>query len=391
MNRLTNFLVNSFFVIAIVDAANIFTGMKTKLFILLMIFLLLTHQNKLDVSYFRKLGIILLISLICFFCGRTYGYSYSTGFFIQYTMSFTLLLILAWVRFFSVERGMWISANILAYGTIIAYFFCFINPSFYSVIENLAETDEGTPVIYISSRTFLGINFDGVFYTPLAFVVLPCTISLYRLLCYKESKLHNLYLSILYSLALFCGGNRACLMCIVILWGGFGMYILLKNRPGLKILLLPLSLAAIIYLFLAFSSEKGESSNQTKQLHLLAYKQLWRSNPLVFFTGMGAGSEVYSPGFKHKTVLMEWTYLELIRLFGVFSLYILTIFYGPVYRLWKNRKEYKLGIPVALGCLLYMLSSYGNPYLINSTGFCLLIYLYSYVTNNKIKKRNYGC
>lgn len=388
MNRLTNFFVNTFFVIAIVDAANIFTGMKTKIFVLLMIFLLFTHQNRLDFSYFRKVAVIILISVICFFCGRVYGYPYSMDFFLQYTMSFSLLLILVWVRFFSVEKGMWIASSILAYGTIIAYFFCFLNPAFYTIIENMANTDDGTPVIYISSRTFLGINFDGVFYTPLAFIVLPCVISLYRFLYERKSRLYNLYLSMLYSLALFCGGNRACLMCIVIIWGGFGVYMLLKKYPVLKSILLPLSFCLILSLFFAFSNEKAESSNDTKQLHLLAYKQLWKTNPLVFFTGMGAGSEIYSPGYVGKTTLMEWTYLELVRLYGFFSLYILSIFYGPVYKLWKNRKKYKLGIPVTLGCLLYMLSSYGNPYLINSTGFCLLIYLYSYITNNKIKLGN---
>lgn len=383
MNRLTNFFVNTFFVIAVVDAANIFTGMKTKLFILLIIFLLLTHQKRLDLSYFRKVLVVLLISFVCFFCGRIYGYSCSIDFFIQYTMSFCLLLTLVWIKYFSVEKGMWIAANILSYGTIIAYFFCFINPAYYSFIENFASTSDGTPVIYISSRTFLGLDFDGVFYTPLAFVVLPCAISLYRFICCKKARAYNLYLSMLYSLALFCGGNRACLMCIVILWGVLGLYIFLKTHPFLKYILLPLSFCIILQLFFAFSGEKGEISNETKQLHLLAYIQLLKTNPLVFLTGMGAGAEVYSPGFVGKTPLMEWTYLELFRMYGVFSLYILSIFYCPVYKLWKNRKKYEYGIPIALGCLLYMLSSYGNPYLINSTGFCLLIYLYSYIENNK--------
>lgn len=393
MNKLTNFLVNTFFVVAIVDAANIFTGLKTKLFVILLIFLIFTHNSCLQKGYFKKFGIIVLISIVCYLCGRVYDYPCNNSFFAQYTMSFSLLLILAWEKYIHVEKGMWIAANLLAYGTILAYFLCFVFPQFEQIITDFVNNSEETRVIYISSRTFLGLNFDGVFYTPLAFVVLPCSIVLYRLFNNIGSKYNNLYLAILYSFALFCGGNRACLMCIVILWGGFGIFMLVSKYPIVKVILVPICAMGILALFFAFSNEKGEDSNDIKQLHLLAYKQLWTSNPLAYLTGMGAGSKIYSPGFHAKTELMEWTYLELVRLYGIFSVYILYIFYEPVYRLWKNRKKYYYGMPVAMGCFLYMISSYGNPYLINSTGFCLLIYLYSYIANCKRKneKKDSNC
>lgn len=380
MNRWINILLNLFFVVAIVDAANIFTGIKTKLFVVLLFVLILSGRKNIQKKYFAKVAITMLISTICFFCGRVYGYPVSFSFFFQYSLSFCLLLILAWDKFFCLEKGMWISANILAYGTILAYLFCFMFPQFKPIVENFSRSDDGTAVIYISSRTFLGVNFDGVFYTPLAFVVLPCTIALYRL-NYKGHRLYNFYLALLYSFALFCGGNRACMMCVTILWGGFGLYILVRKHPLLRLVILPCCLLGIISLFLAFTQEKGESSNETKQLHLLTYSKILDTNPLAFVTGMGAGSQVYSKGFMQKTVLMEWTYLELIRFYGVFSLYVLCLFYKPVWYLWKYKQYYEYAIPVSLGCLLYMLSSYGNPYLINSTGFCLLIYLYWYIDN----------
>ena len=385
MSKLINFLVNTFFVVAIVDAANIFTNMKMKLFMLVMLLLLFTHKKGLNTKHLATFVITVLISILCYLFGRLYGYSCDNSFFLRYTMSFSLLLLLMWGKYFSVEKGMWIAANILAYGTIVAYLFCFIYPQFMPLIEAFANNDEGTPVIYISSRTFLGINFDGVFYTPLVFVVLPGSICIYRLLTDKTKKAKNLYMALLYSTALFCGGNRACLMCIVILWGGIGMYIVTKRHPVVKVLILPICIIGIIGLAATFLQEKGESSNEIKELHLLTYEKLLDSNPITYVTGMGAGSLVYTKGFNAKVPLMEWTYLELFRMYGVFSLYILYLFYGPVYKLWKTKKYYQYGIPISLGCLLYMISSYGNPYLINSTGFCLLIYLYSYLSNQRLK------
>ncbi len=376
--QIINILVNLFYVIAIVDAANIFTGVKSKLFILVLLILFLTSKTRLYFKYFKMFCVVIAISIFCFICGRLYGYDYDIQFFSQYLLGFSMLLLLIWQKYYDVESGMWIASYILAYGVIAAYFACFINPAYSSIVLSLASNKEGTDIIYISQRSFLGYDFSGVFYTPLMFVVIPCSISIYRLFYFKGEKLKNLYMALLFTTALFCGGNRACLMCIAILWMLIGGYSFLIRHKFLLHVMLPIMLALIIILFETFNSE-DELSNRVKSLHIITYERILKENPLVYLTGMGAGSLVYTLGFEKKVPLMEWTYLELVRMFGIFSLYIIYIYYKPVLFLYRNKQFFKYGLPVAAGCFVYMVSSYANPYLINSTGFCVLIYLYSYI------------
>lgn len=293
-----------------------------------------------------------------------------------------MLLLLIWHRYYDLRYGLWISSLLLVVITIGGFYVSFINPALNEILLRYSENASGIPVIYISSREFLGITFDGVFYTPLMFLVLPCSISIYNV-CKNIHKTKYLIIAVILTLALFCGGNRACLMSIVILWFGVGGFFLLKKYVYLKLFLLPIAGILIFILFYKLISEQ-ETSNDIKSLHLLSYAQLFRENPLAFITGTGAGTLIYSQGFESETTLMEWTYLELVRLYGIFSIYVLFVFYRPGIILVRNNNYYKYGFPIGIGSCLYMLSAYGNPYLINSTGLSVLIFTYWYLKNNRI-------
>lgn len=399
MNKLTNFIINFFLIVAIVDAGNIFLGIKTPLFVLTIGYLLCRHRKNLDLNFLIYFLILLGISAICYVCGRLYNYNYDNAFLIQYTFSFSMLLLLLWHRYYDLRYGLWISSILLVVITIGGFYVSFINPALNEILLRYSENASGIPVIYISSREFLGLTFDGVFYTPLMFVVLPCAIAIYNV-CKSVHKTKYLIIALILTLALFCGGNRACLMSIVILWFGVGGYFLLKKFAYLKLLILPIAVVLIFILFYKLISEQ-ETSNDIKGLHLLSYVQLLHDNPLAFITGTGAGTLIYSYGFESETPLMEWTYIELFRLYGLFAIYILFVFYSPGIQLIRKNKYYKYGLPMGIGSCLYMLSAYGNPYLMNSTGFSVLIFTYWYFKKYKInfvsknihtgKRRKLGC
>ena len=90
----------------------------------------------------------------------------------------------------------------------------------------------------------------------------------------------------------------------------------------------------------------------------------------------------YSSGFLRVTNLTEWTYLELIRYFGILALVIIYIFYRPLVNLWKNFQN-NLSYTLFWAYLAYLLIAGTNPLLLSSTGMVVLLIVYSYVEKLK--------
>lgn len=381
MEKLRNVVLDIFVTLSVVDAANIFTGLKTVSFIVVFLLYFLSYGFKSN-HVFKMVCLIELISVISFIFGRIYGYDYDSGMYKQYTFSFFMLLVLMWDKNISISKIIYLPSFILSIGTILLYIIFYFYPEYKYLIS--AYTDTDPPVILISERTFLGIKFDGVFYTPLMFIVIPACLSLYKLLFEKKRRINNLLWVILFLVSLFIGGNRGCLLSLVFILSMALVFLLRKCSKKIFMIAVPVSLCLFIYLTFMLLSEK-EESNEVKSNHLETYMKILEDRPTVYITGMGPGSKVYSKGFHSYTPLMEWTYLELIRFYGLGSLVILYLFYNPVIYLYKHRAKFKYGLPISLGCGLYMVSAFGNPFLINSTGMVVLIYISTYIKHEKTK------
>lgn len=52
----------------------------------------------------------------------------------------------------------------------------------------------------------------------------------------------------------------------------------------------------------------------------------------------------------------------------------------------EKKAVYPLGIPISIGGAIYMFASATNPYLINSTGMIVLIYMYTYMEHGRYDK-----
>ena len=126
-------------------------------------------------------------------------------------------------------------------------------------------------------------------------------------------------------------------------------------------------------------SEKGESSNAIKYLHLTSYINLFSNNIDILFCGQGVGSFFYSLGFKMEVTQTEWSYIELIRYVGVFgAILIIGIYAFPLSIIYKNRKILTYAFPFSVGYILFLCIAGTNPLLINSTGMLALLTAYSY-------------
>lgn len=383
-NRILNFVLNLFVTVAIFDAANIFTGMKLKLFLFLLLCLLLLYGKKINIKYLKILCIIECISLLSFLWGRLYGFNHEVNFLQQYLTTFFLLSLLLWDKYININKIIWLPSILLSVATIICYVIILNFPELRILLEEFAYSKE-PPVIYLSERTFLGREFVSVYYTPLIFIVIPACVNIFKLLNQRKNRLINFFLSLLFCTALFCGGNRTCLLSIIMIIGGALLYRIWCTHRWLFHIIIPFVFCILAMLMYNLMTDE-ESSNETKLDHMETYYQLLSKSPQVYITGMGPGGMVYSKGFGSEVPLMEWTYLELLRFYGIGCLVILFVCFYPIYFLWKKKAVYPLGIPISIGGAIYMFASATNPYLINSTGMIVLIYMYTYMEHGRYDK-----
>lgn len=135
---------------------------------------------------------------------------------------------------------------------------------------------------------------------------------------------------------------------------------------------------AFVTVLLAAIMETDELSNTIKYGHLDSYAALFDENPLFLIFGQGPGATFYSEGFGEVVVRTEWSYLDLIRNYGVFSLIIVFVFAKPIFSFWKYRKQDDFNYCMFWSYLVYLLIAGTNPLLMSSTGMIVLLMAYSY-------------
>ena len=161
---------------------------------------------------------------------------------------------------------------------------------------------------------------------------------------------------------------------------GITIYTTFKDNPKAKLFFYPILLiGGIMFLYLIFllASDTHEASNLVKYGHIASYTELFENNPIYLLTGQGPGAYFYSEGFGKYVLQTEWTYLELVRWFGVFSILIVGVFFWPLITFWKYRSD-NLTFSLLGAYLAYLIIAGTNPLMSSSTGMMALIIAYSY-------------
>ena len=144
-----------------------------------------------------------------------------------------------------------------------------------------------------------------------------------------------------------------------------------------------LAIAFVVVLVLAATEEK-EASNVVKFGHLTSYWQLFDEHAIYFLFGQGPGTAFYSEGFNQVVYKTEWSYLELLRCFGIFSLGIVFVFFKPLVTFWKQRNLDDFTYCMFWSYLSYLAIAGTNPLIMSSTGMITLLMAYSY--EEKVKR-----
>ena len=135
------------------------------------------------------------------------------------------------------------------------------------------------------------------------------------------------------------------------------------------------------------ASETSEYSNSIKYAHVGSYIDLFIEHPQYLLFGQGPGTEFYTEGFRAYVVRTEWTYLDLVRNYGIGSLMIMSVFIFPLWRLRKSLSDnYVFGIYCTY--IIYLFIAGTNPLLMSSTGMAVILAIYSFMENYDNNEKN---
>lgn len=346
------------------------------------IFVLLVAYNmafrKPEVRYVPHLAAIFSAILICYVIAEMQKNTIDYDQLLAVFKSFAPLVMLLWIRHYNVIKLSLIPGALM--GVLISTLYILAASN--HVIEMLIYRFVGQydDMIMMSHRTFLGFTFFNMYYksvTSLVFVLFMFLFMLFN----KQTRFRWLVLifALLLVFSFLVSGSRSTILLPVALLG-LVTYKYVSGSRYLKyfiypaIVLLAVSFVALIVLL---ASEKSEASNVIKYGHLESYANLFTEHPEYILFGEGPATKFYSIGFHRMTLLTEWTYLELLRNYGLFSLLILASVLYPLYNILK---DYKNSLSFGIGCtyIIYFFVAGTNPLLFSSTGMVMILSAYSY-------------
>ncbi len=370
-----NVLFTLFFLALMLDPTSTILHIKDKLFVLVVAYNVVFFRPS-----FRFFPHILLV-YVAVACGFITGEMQNGVADLDYILSvckaFAPLLLLLWAHHYDFVRLTLGPALVTALVACVIYGLCTYDEHTEGLIYAYMKEHDDT--IMMSHRYLLGFKVFAIYYK--SFVSLAFALFYFYYQIYNHPR--RWYLTLLpvaiLTFAFLVSGTRATMLLpffVIVLVG----YRSVSRMGRWRYALYPLiACAAVLFVsaLVLFASETSEASNTIKYGHLLSFQDLFERNPLYLVFGQGVGTGFYSKGFHRMTNTTEWSYLELLRQYGLFCLPILFVLAYPFADMWRRRRDnFCFGI---MGTYLaYLLVAGTNPLLIGSTGMIMILCAYSY-------------
>lgn len=300
--------------------------------------------------------------------------------------AFVPLLLLPWIDRYDVLRLSRIPVLITAAIVVILFWLIFFNPIIESAVYSFVWSHDNT--IMMSHRYFLGMRFFGMYCKSTVAMLPVFCIAVYNVVTPSKRNLID-FLLVIFLLHLFLiSGTRSTTLLPLLLFVAI-LFVYCRNKRFFNYVFYPaalLAVLAIVFILLRLLMEKSEASNLVKYAHLTSYLGLFERNPSYILFGQGPATYFYSEGFRHMTNITEWTYIELIRCYGLFSIVILYIIIKPLFVLFKRINRSDVVIAFILGYLLYLVIAGTNPLFLSSTGMLVVLTVYSFLYRMDLNK-----
>ncbi len=371
-----NTLFFLFILVVMLDPTNTVLHLKDKAFVLLVAYNMVFFRPS-----FRFLPHILIVLFgvtIAFVLGiiQVNGVNYDEV--LSIYKAFSPLILLLWVHHYDVIKLSLLPSLITSLVVLTIYILCSYDERIEGAIFlYMKQHDE---MIMMSHRYLLGVKIFGLYYKSFVCLTFALFFFYYKVYNVKRWRFLNIIAACLLSFAFLVSGTRGTMLMPFFMIALVGYRTVSNMRFGRYIFYPVLLLFAVVFIGMVvlLASEKSEASNAIKYAHLLSYQELFTEHPQYMLFGQGPGTRFYSQGFHRMTYTTEWTYIELIRQYGLFSLLILFTLLYPLRSMWKHRKDsFCFGI---MGTYVaYLLVAGTNPLLISSTGMQVLLCAYSFI------------
>ena len=300
--------------------------------------------------------------------------------------SFSPLMLLLWIKHYDVIRLSMLPIVVVTIVVLALFWMIF----FYNELEApiFLYMNQHDETIMMSNRFFLGFKIFCMYpKSTVAFLPLFGFV-LYRTFVGGKGRIICTVITIILLHLFLISGTRSSVLLPILL---VGIVILIYCRNGryMRYLVYPgvfLFCIAFFVLLAMLLMEKDEPSNLVKYAHLTSYKKLFEDNPQYLIFGQGPATEFYSAGFRKMSIRTEWTYLELLRNFGILSLPIMYVILRPMFKLFSAARYEESAFAIAMAYFIYLIIAGTNPLLFSSTGMMVLISAYSYLERLNLNK-----
>ena len=304
---------------------------------------------------------------------------------VAYFKAIAPFVLLFWVRYYDVVRLTFWPAVLATIIYIVLY--SYIAQGDEAVAAAHVFAAQHNRAFMLGHRSFLGFTVLGLYCNSVYCLFMLLYATYYR--WFQHKSLWRLLPVVLFSFPFLVGGTRMTMLTPFALMGVVAHVLLLKSGRirYLAYPLLLLFLLGFVAIVVLLATEQGQASNEIKYGHIGSYLELFTIHPEYLVIGQGPGTEFYSHGFGRMAVLTEWSYLEVVRNYGLGSLLIFSVFFLPLYLMYRHREsDYVRGAMWAY--LIYLLVAGTNPLLMNSTGAFVLLCAYSVVCRAEEKEKS---
>lgn len=237
---------------------------------------------------------------------------------------------------------------------------------FYESVKFLL--DDSMHAAKIGLRDFNGLLVLMVYYKT--------SILLVFLMAYYAKKERFIHLCIvaLAALAMVVTAARANAIVAIILLVVYAYFFLARKQNKLfSYAFVSMCIGVLIYLVYLIQEyffSMTETSNTIKLGHIWGYIEYFSNGGLELLKGAGPGVGFYSPGYDRTIFVSELTYLELVRVYGLFSLPLFILIIYPCFKARGIGKEY------FCAWIAFLLVAGSNPLLVSSTGMIAILIIY---------------
>ncbi|MFT4093282.1 MAG: hypothetical protein QM640_06550 [Niabella sp.] len=381
MKKLLQIIIFIFVSVLILDPADLIFNLKIPLLGLILLVWLIIKSKQSIKNVDRTAIICFFILLFTSIYGITIAILQSNLDDEDFALGFIKSIVLFCLIFvindqqINMEKILLKAAVFIPVIVISCYFLYLYNMGLYSKISVFLVVQKNAAMF--SLRDYLGFQVLMLYYKTSALLAFPLAYYWDKFFT-GRSKIKNILKVILYAVALFLSATRANMIALVVI---------LILIPFIKIktkfirmffigTIIVGLIAGIFYLF-HISVEQKETSATVKSGHITSMEEELIRKPEYFIWGQGLGSRFFSKGSNAYIVQSEWTYFEIIRLFGLpIGLLFLSVFLFPLFVMIKKREVYNCTyFIIAYTCYLFIAGT--NPLLVSSTGILTLLIVYS--------------